>query len=126
MYLHNHIAHHDLTIWAMGATPETLRSQHERNTRYMRPSFTIVEPVVQDMEDDYVFKRCLGKEEHFRNFERYFLTQITKHGYQAVLQKYLLGGSELANEMHSHIYMGMLSLFYPSILPTRKSPKIVP
>ncbi|KAI1501372.1 hypothetical protein F5X99DRAFT_383024 [Biscogniauxia marginata] len=106
VYLHNHIAHHDLTIWAMGATPEVLRSQHQRNALYQRPSFTIVPPVVQDLEDDYVFKRCLGKEEHFRNFERFFLNQINQHGYQAVIQKYLVGGSEIAEEMHCHIYMG--------------------
>jgi hypothetical protein len=66
----------------------------------------IVDSVVLDLQDDYVFKRCLGKEEHFRNFERFYLNETSKHGYQAALQKYLVGGSELADEMLVHIYMG--------------------
>ena len=106
MYLHNHIAHHDLTLWALGAKPEVLRSQHKRNTLYMRGAMIIVEPVVQDLVDDEIFTRCLGREENFRNFEQFFLRQITENGYQAVLQKYLVGESELANDMRYRIYMG--------------------
>lgn len=107
VYLHNHIAHHDLTLWALGASPEVLRSQHDRNARYMRDAMIVVEPLVQDLEDDAIFKRCLGKEEHFRNFERFFLNQITQKGYQAVLQKYLIGGGDVADDMLYRIYMGM-------------------
>jgi hypothetical protein len=77
----------------------------------MRPAMLIVDPVVLDLQDDYVFKRCLGKEEHFRNFERFFLNEITNNGYQATLQKYLLDGSELADEMLVHIYMGECTIF---------------
>ncbi|KAJ4287773.1 hypothetical protein N0V90_012477 [Kalmusia sp. IMI 367209] len=106
VYLHNHTAHHDLTIWALGATPEVLRSQHERNALYMRPSFHVVDPVVLDLQEDFVFKKCLGREEHFRNFEQFFLKEITNNGYQATLQKYLVGGSEIADEMLVHVYMG--------------------
>ncbi|KAJ5212813.1 uncharacterized protein N7498_004459 [Penicillium cinerascens] len=55
VYLHNHIAHHDLTPWALGAKPSVLRSQHERNTCYMRDAMIVVEPLVQDLEDDAIF-----------------------------------------------------------------------
>lgn len=107
VYLHNHIAHHDLTLWALGATPDVLRSQHERNTRYMRDAMIVVEPLVQDLADDVVFKKCLGREENFRNFEKYFIGQIQEKGYEAVLQKYLVDGGDIANDMHYRIYMGM-------------------
>ncbi|KAH6617171.1 hypothetical protein F5144DRAFT_623948 [Chaetomium tenue] len=49
---------------------------------------------------------CLGREENFRNFEKFFLGQINRHGYQAVLQKYLVGGGQIANDMMFRIYMG--------------------
>ncbi|KAI8633674.1 hypothetical protein F5Y19DRAFT_461999 [Xylariaceae sp. FL1651] len=106
VYLHNHIAHHDLTLWALGAKPHVLRSQHDRNTLYMRDAMIVVEPLVQDLEDDTIFKKCLGREENFRNFEKYFIGQIKKRGYQAVLQKYLVGGGDIADDMHIRIYMG--------------------
>lgn len=107
VYLHNHIAHHDLTLWALGAKPDVLRSQHERNTRYMRDAMIVVEPLVQDLADDTVFKKCLGREENFRNFEKYFIGQIQEKGYEAVLQKYLVDGGDIANDLHYRIYMGM-------------------
>lgn len=110
VYLHNHIAHHDLTLWALGANPDVLRSQHERNTRYMRNAMIVVEPLVQDLADDAIFKKCLGREENFRNFEKYFIGQIQKNGYEAVLQKYLVGGGDIGNDLHYRIYMGMYLL----------------
>ena len=107
MYLHNHIAHHDITLWALGATPEVLKSQHHRNTLYMRDAMKVFKPVVQDLDDDFVFKRCLGREENFRNFEVFFMNKIKEKGYQAVLQNYFLNRGEIADKMMSHVYMGM-------------------
>ena len=107
VYLHNHIAHHDLTLWALGASPEVLRAQHDRNAKYMRDAMIVVEPLVQDLEDDEIYMKCLGKEEHFRNFERFFLRLIERDGYQKVLQKYMVDGGVIADDMMSRIYMGM-------------------
>ncbi|EED16359.1 conserved hypothetical protein [Talaromyces stipitatus ATCC 10500] len=106
VYFHNHIAHHDITIWALGATPATLRSQHERNGLYQRGPMAIQEPLVKDMADDRVFKRCLGREENFLNFCGFFEDYIDTYGYQALFQKYLVGGSEIADDMLCCIYMG--------------------
>ena len=107
MYLHNHIAHHDITLWALGAKPDILISHHRRNTLHMRDTMKVIKSVVQDLEDDFVFKKCLGREEHFRNFEVFFMNKIKEIGYQAVMQKYLLNRGEIADEMMSHIYIGM-------------------
>lgn len=106
VYLHNHIAHHELTLWACGATPDQLRRHYERNALYMRNATIIVDPLVLDFEDDAIFARCLGKEEHYRNFEMFFLNTFKKIGWQAGLQKYLLDGSPLADDMMYRIYMG--------------------
>ncbi|KAL9050446.1 MAG: hypothetical protein Q9162_006627 [Coniocarpon cinnabarinum] len=110
VYLHNHIAHHDLTLWALGAPPDILRSQHQRNTMYMRGAMTICQPIVQDLAADDIFMKCAGREENFRNFERYFIGAITEKGYECVLQKYLAGDGKLAQDMRYRIYMGQLCL----------------
>lgn len=40
VYLHNHIPHHAIVLWALGAKPETMVSKFERNTLYMRDALT--------------------------------------------------------------------------------------
>ena len=52
-----------------------------------------------------VFSRD-AQEENFRNFERFFLKQISELGYEAVLQKYLVGDDEVADDMLCRIYHG--------------------
>jgi hypothetical protein len=106
MYFHNHIAHHMVTIWAMGAKPHQLRSHYERNASYCRTPLAVQKAVVSDLVDPRVFRRCRGHEDNFANFVRFFINEINKHGYQEVLQKYLVGGSEIANDMLCRIYMG--------------------
>ena len=106
MYLHNHIVHHTLTLWALGAKPETIRMHQERNGQYQRSSMVIQNNLVEDLAIPSVFKRCIGREENYRNFERFFLKQINEQGYEAVLQKYLVGGDSVADDMLCRIYHG--------------------
>ncbi|OQD63897.1 hypothetical protein PENPOL_c008G00514 [Penicillium polonicum] len=106
VYFHNHIVHHDITVWALGGKPETIRSQHDRNSLYQREAFTIQDTLVNDLSDPLVFKRCLGREENFMNFCRFFEHEINRIGYQAVIQKYLVNGTALADDILCRIYMG--------------------
>lgn len=106
MYFHNHIAHHLVTIWALGAKPATLRSQYERNAAYQRVPVEMQKNMVKDLVDPAVFKRCLGHELNFASFTRFFINEIDKLGYQKVLHKYLVDGTEIANDVLCRIYMG--------------------
>jgi len=93
-------------MWALGASPDVLKSNHNRNVLNMRDAMKVAESLVEDLEDDSVFERSLGKEENFPSFEKFFQNQITQNGYQAVMQKYLVGRGPLAEKMHSHVHMG--------------------
>ncbi|KAF2811537.1 uncharacterized protein BDZ99DRAFT_559618 [Mytilinidion resinicola] len=106
MYFHNHIAHHLVTIWALGAKPATLRSQYERNATYQRAPVEMQQTMVTDLVDPIVFKRCLGHELNFASFTRFFINEIDKLGYQKVLHKYLVDGTEISNDVLCRIYMG--------------------
>lgn len=61
---------------------------------------------MNDLSDPLVFKRCLGREENFMNFCRFFEHEINRIGYQAVIQKYLVNGTALADDILCRIYMG--------------------
>ena len=106
VYLHNHIVHHTLTLWALGAKPETIRKHQERNGQYQRSSMVIQNNLVEDLAIPSVFQRCIGREENYRNYERFFLKQINEQGYEAVLQRYLVGGDSVADDMLCRIYHG--------------------
>ena len=99
IYLRKHLVHHKLTLWALGAKPATIRLPRERNGQYQRSSLIIQDNLVEDLAIRNVFKRCMGRDENYRNYERFFLTQINEHGYEAALQKDLLGGGEVADDM---------------------------
>lgn len=101
--------HHDITLWAMGAKPDMMKIHHDRNSEYQQGGPTIQKSLTKDLADDAIFKRCRGKDEHFQNFVVFFEDQIREHGYQVVLQKYLVGGSDIANDMLCRIYMGKTS-----------------
>ncbi|PVH98595.1 hypothetical protein DM02DRAFT_643522 [Periconia macrospinosa] len=62
--------------------------------------------MVKDLVDPVVFKRCLGHELNFASFTRFFIDEIDKLGYQKVLHKYLLDGTQIANDVLCRIYMG--------------------
>jgi hypothetical protein len=93
----------------MGGKPETIRSQHDRNSLYQRDAPTVQNTLIEDMRDPLVFKRCLGREENFLNFCGFFEAEIDRVGYQEVLQKYLVDGSKVADDILCRIYMGKLS-----------------
>ena len=60
--------------------------------------------LVEDLAIPSVFKRCTGREEKFRNFERFILKRINDEGYEVALQKYLIGSDEVADDMLCRIY----------------------
>ena len=93
----------------MGAKPETIHWLHHRNTLVQRGTFSIQQSLVVDLIDPKVFKRCLGKEENFKNFEKFFMGQINEHGYEEVMQKYLFRRSEAADDLLIRNYMGEYS-----------------
>jgi hypothetical protein len=98
--------HHDITLWAMGATAESLKLHHARNSEYQQGAPTIQRSLTKDLANDAIFKRCIGKDEHFQNFVVFFEDMIREHGYQYVLKKYLVGGGDIADDMLCRLYMG--------------------
>ena len=109
IYLHNHIVHHDITLWALGATPEQIEAHHRRNTIYQRlPPKREESSIVDQMTDCTRFASYLGDESHYLDFVHFFEKEIRDLGYQAVLQKYLVSEDKVGMDMLPRMYMGML------------------
>lgn len=68
------------------------------------------EEVVRQMGTPEGYRRYLGDEEYFLDFTEFFESEITRLGYEKVLQKYMVDGSELANDLLGRMYHGQSSI----------------
>ncbi|ETI24533.1 hypothetical protein G647_03902 [Cladophialophora carrionii CBS 160.54] len=105
---HNHIAHHLLTIYALGAGPEEIQKAFDLNQSYQRPQFPIKERNVQSMDDPEEFKKFLGKEQYFHDFEAFFRKQIEEKGWEQVLNEQVFAKTEHAERILDRMFAGFL------------------
>lgn len=105
---HNHIAHHLLTIYTLGAGPDIIQRQYDLNKGYQRPAVSLEASVVEDMRDPKHFKKYLGDEKYYRDFLDFFRKEMEVKGWQQVLNEYLFARTEQAEDMLVRCYAGFL------------------
>ena len=109
---HNHIAHHLLTLFALGATPQQIQQAFDSNQSHQRPQYPVDKRVVQSMADREKFKEFLGNEKYFHDYEMYFRKEIDEKGWQAVLNEHLFAGDDHAERLLTRMFAG----FYHPII----------
>ena len=106
-HLHNHAVHHTLTLWSLGADPEQMWEHYVHNTSYMLKTLKKADHgTVDDLGRIFSFKKHLGNEYYYQDYVHHFEREIRDLGYQEVIQKYLVGGSEIANDIMPRMWMG--------------------
>jgi len=111
---HNHIAHHLLTIFALGATAPQIQKAYDDNAKYQRPQFPVDKDTVSSMSNPEQFKKYLGNERYFHDYEIYFRREIEKHSgdYGAVVKEQLFADTPQAKDL----LIRMLAGFYHPII----------
>jgi hypothetical protein len=108
LFLHNHVVYHVLSLWAMGASAKTILAQTKRNFAYqLIPPKYPDEATINSMQDPVKFKEFVGKEEYFLDFCQFFERELEKFGSGEVIQRYLVGSSDVAKNLFPRIYHGM-------------------
>lgn len=102
----DHIVHHVLSIYALGASPEEIKAAYRRNSSYQRPVLPTKIDVVESLSDKGGFKAALGKEDNYPNFLAFFQTEIEAKGVGAVLNEYLFAGDDVAESMLARLFGG--------------------
>ncbi|KAF2094366.1 hypA-like protein [Rhizodiscina lignyota] len=105
---HNHIAHHLLTIYALGATPEQLQKGYDRNSAYQRSPIVQEEKVFEQLHDPAVWKKCLGNEKYYHDYLVFFQKEMESKGWEAVVNEYLFSRTEQAEDMLVRLFAGFL------------------
>ena len=115
--------HHLLSLYALGASPETIQKQvnpasqqflclflrihqyleHKKNQRDLGK---LDMSIVEQMHDVTKFKTYLNDEKNYHNYLEFFRQEIEKKGYQQVVIEYLLIGDERADDLLSRLYGG--------------------
>ncbi|KAK5020126.1 hypothetical protein LTR60_000813, partial [Cryomyces antarcticus] len=105
---HNHIVHHLLSLYALGASTSSIQMQWNGHEPSQRPPGAVDKAVVEAMHDPSQFRSYLNKQEHYPNFLRFFQQKVEEHGWQTVAREYLLKGDEQANDLLARLFAGFL------------------
>ncbi|GME36003.1 hypothetical protein GTA08_BOTSDO08348 [Neofusicoccum parvum] len=103
---HNHIVHHLLTLYAIGASPSEIQKAYDVNKTYQLPAVTLDPTIVQGLGDTAVFAKHLGNGSHYRNYLAHFSAEIDGKGVAAVLSEYLFARDDRANDLLSRLFAG--------------------
>lgn len=104
----DHIVHHLLTLFSLGAAPDSLRDAYQRGHSYQRPVEPTNEDVIHELLEKKQFKDYLGKEEHYPNFLEYFQREIAAKGMQSVVNEHLFAGDEHADDLLIRMFSGIV------------------
>jgi hypothetical protein len=81
----------------------------EYNTPYQAPIEKLERPLseVSDLKDPEVFIKCLGSDDYYVDFMRFFEEEIDAKGMPVVVREYLLKGDERADDIFYRMYTGI-------------------
>lgn len=96
--LHNHQVHYILTDVALGASAQEIKAAFDNNKDYQQPIDSGDESRSL-MIDENDFASALGKAAYYRAWLTFFEDKISKHGWQAVLKKYLFSRTAEADDL---------------------------
>lgn len=88
-----------LTIWALGASPETIQLQYEREDKRQRPAFSPNMTLIEALHDKKAFIKQMYRDENYSSFLAFFQQEIDQKGVPIVLNEYLFSGDELAESL---------------------------
>ncbi|KAI0908992.1 HypA protein [Ustulina deusta] len=105
---HNHISHHLLALYALGASADDIQKGYNDNTDYQKTSYRVHRDQIEELKDFEVAKQKLGKEEYYTDFLLFFQNEIEEKGWQAVLNEYLFKGDERSEDMLIRMFAGLI------------------
>lgn len=111
-----------MTLWALGADSETMIFHKKNNENYqLLPRKFPDESVIEEIKTEKGFRKYRGSQDHFLDFVTFFEREIYQLGYQEVLQRYMVGGGEIADDLLGRMYHGECPSPIARLVPTHRS-----
>ncbi|EHK20971.1 uncharacterized protein TRIVIDRAFT_223437 [Trichoderma virens Gv29-8] len=102
----DHILHHLLCIYALGATPLQMEKAFDQNAAYQLPSHYADSGHAQQLADPAEFKKCLGYSKYFNDYFLFSRKEIETHGIPTTVNTSNFGENERAMDMFDRIFQG--------------------
>lgn len=112
----DHIVHHLLTLFSLGASPEEIQDAYDRGHSYQRAPYPVDDKVVHAIIEKSAFKDYLGKEEHYSNFLAFFQQEISTKGVEETLREHVFAEDEHADELLGRLFSGIFLPFHVMIM----------
>ncbi|KAK6333753.1 hypothetical protein TWF730_003936 [Orbilia blumenaviensis] len=106
--LHNHVAHHLLAVYALGATADEIQFAYDTNVDTQIPIGDKKPPVLQDLSNSDDWKKYLAGAENYATFLQYFQDSIGKIGWQEAVKKYIFSEKAIEDGMPERLVSGFL------------------
>ena len=97
-----------LTIWALGASAETIQLQYDREAKRQRPALPHDENIIESFSDKEAFMRHFYEEAQYPNYLAFFQREIEAKGVADMINEYLFSGDELAESLLSRLFSGLI------------------
>ena len=109
--MQDHIVHHILTLFALGASASEIQRQYEYNLSYQRSLEPVDNVVLEHLRSYAKFDEYLGKEKYYHEYLLFFQSEIDKKGFKNVIEDFCLKGDGRANDMLVRLHAGKRSTF---------------
>ncbi|PLN81049.1 hypothetical protein BDW42DRAFT_201013 [Aspergillus taichungensis] len=106
--VHNHILHHLLALYAMGATPAQLDKAFLRGTISQKPAAAPNSQRVRNFGDPSQFLACVGDGRYYNDYCAFFQEEVERNGMAQTAKEYLFKGDERGEEMFRRFFGGYL------------------
>jgi hypothetical protein len=103
----DHIVHHILTLFALGASPDDIKAAYDRDNSYQRPAMPADQAVIHSIIEKHQFKEYLGRADQYTNFLVYFQKEIDAKGVESVLNEHLFAEDDHADDLLARMFAGM-------------------
>lgn len=91
MHFHNHIAHHVLAMYGLGAPPALIKAAFEREVPEQRPAFS---PALCEIFDEKNWTIHLGDDKYYPNYLSFFSTEVARLGAMGAVDHYVFRQTE--------------------------------
>ncbi|KAJ5665229.1 uncharacterized protein N7477_007677 [Penicillium maclennaniae] len=105
---HNHITHHILSMYAVGAKSDEIRAAFRKDMSYQRPAFPTDRAVVKGMYDKAKFMESFHDDKQYPNYLAFFQEEIDLKGVGDVLNEYVFAGDDRAESMLCRLFGGLI------------------
>ncbi|ESK83662.1 hypothetical protein Moror_2162 [Moniliophthora roreri MCA 2997] len=109
---HNHVAHHVLAVWALGAPKDVIQAAYDHDKIIQRQAYKSPGDITRDNFNDH-----LGDENYYNAYVNYFIGAIKQKDAAAVLEEHVFSSAaNFASKGQSGEHPKMLGRFLGSLV----------